>query len=431
MIEKRGDKSIRDLSFTGVSGFCVEEKTAREESMKNALSQLSLFDGVSVDYSFLSHTLEENGIVDETVESNVTLLSKSLMRVLKFEYYLEKSKSAKGLNWQAWCHIPYSESVRNMFLDDLIQQTSDGVEREEADLENFSFLSPNEYITTLVNVLSYYNGYKSQANKWFGTPNKYTVFLTKKNSDYNQRIEAFYNELELSKTNPGINRLNLLYTYRGTPYTGVVSGIEYRSVPILDSLVITKDRDGFLVNISPLHSGNTSIRFYVDKDQFKGIQCFQDIPVSITLQHIFTGQTIGLCCRDEQGQNRVTSSVFNKLVTEVEGKVIDLSSLSSEDAPKQAADKGCVYLLIVDTRLTDVRENTKQNLFIAFPTLSFRIIDLGKQKVIYETSYPNEFVKDLRGLGKTRETAVVNAYSFNGLLSNKDFLRSFRALIKN
>jgi len=107
----------------------------------------------------------------------------------------------------------------------------------------------------------------------------------------------------------------------------------------------------------------------------------------------------------------------------VEGKIVDLSDLYTNNALIQSQKNGCSYLFIAETRLTEVRENPQQHLFIAFPTISLKIVDIATQKVIYQAGFPNTSLSDIRGLGKTRETAISNAYSFGKCLLIRNFLK--------
>ena len=430
IIERRGNPMLRERSFTGMSDACKDEKTAREEAVRNALSQVSLFNGVSVDYTYLAQTTEENGKLQDNSVSNVALLSKSLFRVVKFEFYTEQRKGPEGNTWQSWCYIPYSDEVRENFLSELIKLTRQGIEPAESQLSASAPATPELIISNLERVFCHYLDARKASQSWFTAPNSYTAFVEGKTNQIMQQVDAFYRELVLSASPAGVNELSFNATYKKVPYSGTVSAVEINPVSFIDTLVVTQQNDGALITISPRHSGSTNLRVAVDKDRFPGFQCYRDVSVTLQLNHLFTRKTVGLCCRDDNGGRQETATAFGKLITEVEGRIVDLSLLSADDALSTAAGKSCDYLLIAETSLSELRENPQQNLFIAFPTLSMRIIDLAKQQVIYQTGYPNATLTDIRCFGKTSSAAITEAYAFKAILTNEAFLKGFHELKK-
>ncbi len=426
VVEVRGKASLRNLPFTGISGMCADEKTAREEAMRNALTQISLFDGVSVNYTYLSQTIEENGTVNEKSESDVSMLSKSLNQALEFNYYSEQSKGPQGLKWQAWCHIPYSDTVRQKFLDELIRLTSNSIEPVESQISEADSTNPIDYIDNLDRVWKFYSTNQVASKNWFTAPNNYTAFLERKCNEASQQVEGFYQHLVFQSNMKGANSVRLQCLYKGNPYSGNLVVNEHNAVAMIDTLMVTKDGDGFLVAFFPKHTGETTIRVNVDQDRFPNVECSRDVPLTLELKHLFTGKTVGLYCRDSCNKCPEAEAAFSDLITGVEGKVVELSFLDMD----KTLEQGISYFLIIEPRITEVRENHQQGLFIAFPALSMKIIELATRKIIYEVGFPNSSISDIRGLGKTRETAISNAYSFGEVLTNKDFIRSFRELKK-
>lgn len=430
IIEQRGNINIRDLAFTGMSEICSSEKAARDEAMRDALAQVSLFDGASVNYMHFSHSEETNGTLKERSDTQVSILSKSLFRVLRFEYYIEHTQRPEGKAWQAWCHIPYSEELRQRFLEDLISSTESGIDTVENHLPEPFQASPEMYINNLASLWSYYSAAQITARAWFTAPNAYTAFLESKAALARQKIEEFYRALKLTASPGENNMISFAAHHKQRPYAGVVSVIEKNLVAIVDSVVVTKQSSGALIRVAPHKSGTTNLRVYIDRDRFPGVECYLDVSVTLRLNHLFTGKTIGLCCRDKSGAVSDTATALGKLITNTEAEVLELSSLSFDAATLQAASTGCAYLVIAEPSLIEVRENNEQKLHIAFPTLSLKIVDPITKQVIYQAGFPNTDLPDIRGLGKTREAAISAAFSFNKILSNPAFLRSFHELRK-
>ena len=370
-----------------------------------------------------------NGILQDSNSTNQALISKSLFRVIKYDYYMEQTKGPDGIKWKAWCAIPYSESLRQNFLNELIQLTQQGIEPVENQLMAVQ-TNPSAYLDDLESIREYYQKAQSAAQNWFNTPNTYTTWLDAKLTKYSQLVGAFYRDLVITIAPLGVNEMILKTSYQQMPYSGMITALEKSAVPMARDIVITRQNDGSQITIIPQRTGVSTWRIYLDKDRFPGVECFRDVTIGVQLEHIFTGKTIGLCCRDKMGARLETATALGKLITEFEGKSLDLSSFMTEDALLQAARQGCSYLMVAEANLTEIRENAQQNLFIAFPTLSLRVVDIISGQIVFQSGYPNPALSDIRGLGKTKEAATTDAYSLGRILSDQGFLQSFYGLKK-
>gem|GEM_PF-3864196 len=392
----------------------------------DALSQIAMFDGVGVDYRLLAKSLEKDGQVSESVQSSVSVLSRSLIKTLSFEYYLEISKAPRGKQYQAWCHIPWSEEIRERFLAELTSLVSQPVSSLDARISRGVETDPESYIATLSRAFTYYTEASEQATRWFLTPNSYTAVIQSRLQNLKSEINSFYRNLNLSYNSPSPNRMHLKANYKGTYYKGRLS---LDPLPeVIDTLSIVDDAEGWQVVFSPLKSGEFPLRYHLDGDLFPLETFSRVIPTTLELQHPFAGSTVGISCLDGSGYRPETAAALANLVTSLEGKVIKIESHLPETELSKAAKLNCQYLISAVAGIAEIRENPQQGLFIAFPTLDIKIQELASSKTIFAARYPNADFPDLRARGKTQDVAIQEGIAFHSLFSDPLFIKAIRSL---
>lgn len=426
LIESRGNEAIRKLPFCGVSSLCADERTAREEARLDALSQIAMFDGVGIDYRLLAKSLEQDGQESQAVQSNVSVLSRSLIKTLSFQYYLEISKSPQGKHYQAWCHIPWSEEIRESFLRELTGLVCQPVTSLDTRISLGVETDPESYIAALSRAFTYYTEASEQAARWFLTPNSYTAVIQSRLQNLKSELYLFYDNLKLSYSSPSPNRMHLNADFQGIHYKGRLS-ID-PSPQVIDTLSIIDEAEGWQVVFSPLKSGEFPLRYHLDGDLFPLETFSRVIPTPLKLEHPFAGSTVGISCLDENGHRPETAAALANLVNSLEGKVIYIEPDKQEANLKKAWELKCRYLISAFASIEDIRENTQQGLFIAFPTLDIKIQDLASEKTIFAARYPNADFPDLRARGKTKEVAIKEGYAFSALFADPVFIKVIRSL---
>ncbi len=426
ILESRGSEAIRKLPFCGVSSVCADERTAREEARLDALSQIAMFDGVGVDYSLLAKSLEKDGQESQSIQSNVSVLSRSLIKTLSFEYYLEISKAHQGKHYKAWCHIPWSEEIRESFLRELTGLVCQPVTSLDTRISREVETDPESYIAALSRAFAYYTEASEQASRWFLTPNSYTAVIQSRLQNLKSEISSFYGNLNLSCSSPSPNRMHLNADFQGIHYKGRLS-ID-PSPQVIDTLSIIDEAEGWQVVFSPLKSGEFPLRYHLDGDLFPLETFSQVIPTPLKLEHPFAGSTVGISCLDGSGYRPETAAALANLVTSLEGKVIKIESHLPETDLSQAAKLNCQYLISAVAGIAEIRENPQQGLFIAFPTLDIKIQDLASEKNIFAARYPNSDIPDLRARGKTKDVAIQEGFAFHSLFSDPLFIKAIRSV---
>ncbi len=426
LIESRGSEAVRKLPFCGVSGPCADERTAREEARQDALAQIAMFDGVGVDYRLLAESMEKDGEISQSVQSSVLVISRSLIRTLSFEYYLEISKAPQGKQYQAWCHIPWSEELKERFLTELTDLTYQPVSSLMDRITLGAGQDPESFINALSRAISYYSEAIEQASAWFSTPNLYTAALDSRFQTLISEKEDFYNHLEIDCSSSSPNRMRLNISFKGTPYRAKLSVDPLPEV--IDSFAVIPNGAGFEICFYPFRSGEYPLRYRVDSGKFPLEPYSRVIATPLKLEHPFAGNTVGISCLDATGVRPETAAALANLVNSLEGKVISVEPNKQDSGLNQARDLKCQYLISAVADIAEIRENPQQGLFIAFPTLDLKIQELATGKSIFASRYPNSVFPDLRARAKTKDVAIQEGYAFSALFSDPVFIQAIRSL---
>jgi len=430
-----GDASMQknNHSFTGISKISNDEQESRKDALQNALSQISIFNGVGVlsELKLNKLSIENNGnlIHQETIDKKVSIFSKSFLKIFKTDYYTETYKIKNETKYKTWCYIPYNEQMKEKFLQELIT----GYKREIQFVENnLSSKNINQYLENLKQTIEFYFNLKQNYEKSFSIPNSFTIFLNEKVNILKSKIDNFYTNLECSIADENVNSLEISFFHKNKAVLLESKIKEINAISMIDTFKISSRKQKTICKFRPTRSGKTGIRILPEYSKFNKYATVKhfDKTISLKLKNKFVDKKIGIAIYDIQNNNFLANAAgsLGKIITILEGSSLNINSSSEEKIIEYAKNENCDFVIIGKAEILDNKFNPNQNMFIVFPSIHLKILDLKTDEIIFQNSYPDNIIKDIRGLGKSEEQAIKNGLTFDRLFKNSTFFEEMNKL---
>ncbi len=436
LVSHSGDPGIKrsGLAFTGVSLHSDTESGSRQEAFLDALSQISLFSGAEIKVELASSLVSVSDMLQETsseiLKKEISVFSRSFFQVCEVEYYTEEWKDGGTTQYLSWCRIPFDHGTQEQFLKTLESGYSDEIKTVEARLEHPDEYS-GAYLRDLEEATRFYTDLQTRYQDMFSTPNLFTAFIRTRSDMYRGLISAFLDMLDCICDYPQTNVITTRFLLNNKAVMLNAHLEEVSASPLVETISITRSGTQLIGTLKPLHSGATTIRIYPEFERFSpyiSVRYF-DIPVDLKLENRFAGKMVGLMIHDGHSYLSTAVAALGKQVSDLEAVAVNLqAALISPNLIQAAKDAGCHFLISGTAEITSNRYNQSQGVHIAFPSLSLSVIDLSTGTVIWQNSYPNNALPDIRGVGKTPEQAIQAALSFESVFSSPAFIEAMNRL---